>query len=141
MVGRPALSEWAKADVGATAAEFALVLPGLVFLLFGIISLTLMTYTATNLHSAVEAGARYASVQTATGNAGTLSSNCTTSGSVCSYVTKHYIGPPMAISVSCNPNDCSASGCGHSVTATGTYKLTYGLGAVSVPMSASACFP
>ena len=46
---------------GAAAAEFALILPGMVFLIFGVINLCMVTYATVNLHSAVEQAARNAS--------------------------------------------------------------------------------
>lgn len=134
---------------GAAAAEFALILPGLLFLIFGALNLCLVVYAAVNLHSAVEGAARYATVQVNTcgttafascTNATNLSASCATSGSVCYYIVHHYVGPGLGLTVACSPTDCSASGCGHAVTATGSYKLSYGLGAVTVPLSARACF-
>jgi Flp pilus assembly protein TadG len=51
-------------DSGATAVEFALVLPPFLMLLFGIISASLVVYTAASLHYAVEGAARCYSVNT-----------------------------------------------------------------------------
>jgi Flp pilus assembly protein TadG len=134
---------------GAAAAEFALILPGLLFLIFGVLNLCLVVYAAVNLHSAVEGAARYATVQVNTcgttafascTNATNLASSCATSGSVCYYIMHHYVGPGLGLSVSCSTADCSAAGCGHAVTASGAYNVSYGLGAVRVPLSATACF-
>jgi hypothetical protein len=141
MTGFRRARAWFSDRRGAAATEFALLLPGMLFLIFGIISLSVLTYAEVNLNSAVQAGARYASVQTATGNSGSLASNCTTSGSVCYYVRQHYKGPGISLAVSCSPSTCLASGCGHSVTGTGAYKLNYGFGFLNVPLTATACFP
>jgi Flp pilus assembly protein TadG len=128
------LARFVRSRRGNTAAEFALVLPGMLFLIFGAVNLCIVVYAAVNLHSAVEGGARYASVTTASGAT-------VTSTSVSNYVTGHYKGPGLGMTVACTPTNCSASGCGHTVTATGSYKVSYGFGAVTVPLSATACFP
>ena len=54
----------ARDERGAAAVEFALVLPILVVLAFGIIDFGRLLYTYNNLTSAVREGARFAAVQT-----------------------------------------------------------------------------
>ncbi len=46
--------DFIRDERGAAAAEFALVLPGLMFLVFGIINMGAVLYAATNLHGAVQ---------------------------------------------------------------------------------------
>lgn len=135
------LGSYVRNANGSAAAEFALILPGILFLLIGGFNLCAMTYAEVNLHSAVEGAARYASIQTNLGGESTLKGSCSTSGSVCNYVTHYYKGPAIGLAVTCTPSDCSANNCGHSVTATGSYHVYYGFGQMSVPLSATACFP
>ena len=59
------LTPIARDERGAAAVEFALVLPILVVLGFGIIDFGRLLYTYNNLTSAVREGARFAAVQTA----------------------------------------------------------------------------
>src|SRR5262249_4885480 len=59
-----ALAVWRR-EAGSAAAEFALLLPGMLFLVFGVINLSLLTFAAANLHAATEAAARYGSVTAA----------------------------------------------------------------------------
>ena len=58
------LTPIARDERGAAAVEFALVLPILLVLAFGIIDFGRLLYTYNNLTSAVREGARFASVQT-----------------------------------------------------------------------------
>jgi Flp pilus assembly protein TadG len=58
------LTPIARDERGAAAVEFALVLPILVVLAFGIIDFGRLLYTYNNLTSAVREGARFAAVQT-----------------------------------------------------------------------------
>jgi Flp pilus assembly protein TadG len=119
---------------GSAAAEFALVLPGLMFLILGAVDLSLLTYSAVALHRTTEAAARYASIRTTLGST-TLPSDVST------YAASNYQGLAIGASYACTPVDCSASGCGHTVTGTGSFRLFFGIGGLTVPLSAKACFP
>jgi Flp pilus assembly protein TadG len=57
------LSRFRRSECGAALVEFAIVLPLLLLLVFGIIDLGRLLYTYNNLTSAVREGARLASVQ------------------------------------------------------------------------------
>jgi Flp pilus assembly protein TadG len=126
---------WAEGR-GAAAVEMALVLPAALFLMLGGANLILLTYAVVCLHSAAEASARYASMQTAD-NSGTHPSSST----VTTAATSFYKGPGVSASFTYT----SASGtCGSSdnlVTASGTYRLYYGIARLSVPLSTQSCFP
>ena len=112
---------------GVTAAEFALVIVPFMALIFGIIGMSMLFHANQSLHFAVEAAARCYSVNTAV---------CSTSGDTQTYATSKYTGPaisPVFIA--------TATGCGHTVTGSATFPLNAVLVSISVPLSASACFP
>jgi Flp pilus assembly pilin Flp len=131
---------------GATAVEFALVLPGLLFVLFGTINVFLMTYAWINLTSSAEQAARYAAVSyhascTPPGSA----SNCTylTSTAVSTYANSRYIGPTLTKTYTYSTTGACGPGgnTGHSVSASATYRAYYGFGTINFPLGGAACFP
>jgi hypothetical protein len=127
---------FARDEAGAGAAEFALILPGLMFLLFGTINLFVVMYSEANLHSATEAVARYASVQTA------ATGTTPTATALNTYGKTKYIGPNIGVAFAYpgSGGGCG-SGTGYKVTGTGAYKLYYGFGTKNISLAANACFP
>jgi len=126
---------------GASAVEFALVLPGLMFLLLGTINVFLVVYADVNLHSATEQAARWASIQVASGTSNP------TSATVTAYAKTRYIGPGInAVYTLSNAGTCGAQGStasprGYAVSATGASQVYYGFGTIPFNLTASACFP
>jgi Flp pilus assembly protein TadG len=117
-----------KDESGAGAAEFALVLIPFLALIFGIINLSLMFYANHTLQYAAEAAARCASVGRFT--------NCTTTAAVQNYALSHYSGPnitPVFVA--------TTAGCGHTVTGNANFPLNAVVLNITVPLSATACFP
>lgn len=130
------LTRFGRCEAGASAGEFALVLPAILFLMFGAFNLLVVVYAAASLQAAAEASARYASIQT------NLNGSAPSQATVQTYAASAYKGPGLSsLAFTCAGGSCAASGCGHSVSATGTYKLSYGFGALTVPINAQACFP
>ena len=125
---------WDRA--GAGAAEFALVLPVLMFLILGVINVFMATYAAVNLHSASETAARWASVTYASGTT-------PTQATVSAYAQSQYKGPNVGGTYVYSTNGtCGSTGSsGYQVTATGTYKVYYGFGTMNFPIATQACFP
>ena len=116
---------------GSAAVEFALVIPVMMFLIFGVINLCVILYAGTNLHSAVEQAARYATTQT------NLTGSDPGSTAVASFASGHYLGPSIGASFSyALTGACNATTTGHQVTGTGSYLIAYGFGALRVPLSA-----
>ena len=114
-------------DQGATAVEFALVMPAFLALVLGGLSVCVVLYSTVNLQDAVEQGARCYSV-----NSGTCSSPSTAQ----TYARAFYhrrVGAPTFTA--------STPACGHQVAATVTLQIAAVLTNVSVPLTASACFP
>jgi Flp pilus assembly protein TadG len=125
-----ALGTWrlARSDSGAAAVEFGLVAPVFAALIMGIIFGSLMVYTVSSLHFAVEGAARCASVMT---------NQCTDATTTQQYAHGLYKGPSVPQPVF----TATTAACGHQVTGSLTYVLNIVLAQWSVPLSATACFP
>jgi hypothetical protein len=114
---------------GTTAVEFALVAPVFFILVIGLIYMCIGLFTVGSLHYAVEEGARCASVKTTV---------CTDASTTIAYTKSHYFGPGTA------PNfQYTASGScgGPSLSASLNYVMDLGLTQLTIPVSATGCFP
>jgi Flp pilus assembly protein TadG len=117
---------WAD-DRGTTAVEFAILAPALVLLLIGTIYICFGLFLVGSLHYAVEEGARCASVKTTV---------CSDEPTIVAYTQRQYFGPTVT------PTFTYATGaCGNIVSGSATYVANLGVATVSVPVTASACFP
>jgi hypothetical protein len=86
-----------------------------------------MLFQAGSLYYAVQEGARCAAVQTAT---------CSDGTSTVSYTKSLYYGPSPLPTFT-----YAAKACGNSVTGSIDYAFDLGLTRLSMPISATACFP
>ncbi len=130
---------------GASAVEFALVVPAMMFLLAGTINVFLAIYADVNLHSATEQAARWASIQAAAGN------TAPTQALVSAYAKTRYIGPGINATYTfflpgtATTATCGATGdtgnTGYTVSSTGTYQVYFGFASVPFHLRAAACFP
>jgi hypothetical protein len=121
------------ADVaGTTAAEFALVLIPLVFLLLGTINASIMMFSATALHFAAEDAARCATVN---------ATACGTSALTTTYASSAYKGPGAPTFVPAVILDSNSHPLCNQVTGTLNYNFTTGITTTIIPISASACYP
>ena len=112
---------------GATALEYALVLPVFVLLVLGSISAATLGLTIASMNYAVEEAARCSAVKKPA---------CLTPTATATYARTRYMGPsvsPVFI--------YTAAGCGNTVTGTATFKLNLVPAFHSVPLSTSACYP
>ncbi len=117
-----------KDSRGATAVEFAILSPVFIGLMIGTIYMCMLLFVVGSLHYAVEEAARCSSVKTTV---------CTDSASTLAYARSHFNGASII-----TPDFVySTPACGHSVTASATYDLNFVLANLTVPVSASACFP
>jgi Flp pilus assembly protein TadG len=116
---------WA-CDRGATAVEFAMVLPPLVMLMMGTMSACLLLFSATSLHYAVEQAARCYSVN---------ATQCGSASAAQTYAKNNYRG------LSKPKFTASTPACGHQVTATVSIALSVAIHSWKVPLTATACFP
>jgi len=114
-------------EAGATAVEFALVIPIFVAMVMGGMEIATVGFAAASLHFAVEDAARCASVQTTV---------CVSPAAITSFATTHYAGPKISPVFS-----YSTGGCGHTVSATATFSLNLIPQMVNIPLTATACYP
>jgi hypothetical protein len=103
-----------------------MVLPAVAALIVGGLYTGVVVYSAAGLHNAVEQAARCYSVNV--GQCGSVSATQT-------YAQNQYQG------VSSPTFTASIQSCGHQVTATVTVPLIAVVENLSVPLSATACFP
>lgn len=111
-------------ESGATAVEFALVLPPFLMLFLGILSACLAVFAAANLHFAVEGAARCFSINA-----------CSSDTATRSYAQSLYHGPNSPTFLA------SIASCGHQVSGTLNFVLGAGTAQWTIPLSATACFP
>jgi len=113
---------------GSSTVEFALVAPILVMFLIGGMCLSMLGFTASSLHYAAEAGARCASINTTT---------CSNATNIQNYALNQFINVTgnTATFTASTPN------CGNKVAASVNFPLLGGITKLTVPLSASACFP
>ena len=105
-----------------------MIAPFFLMLAIGGIDLSIMGFTQASLHYAVEAGARCASITTAT---------CTSTTTTATYAASKFTNvtgnsPSFVL---------AAATCGNRVTGTITYRVEAGITSFTVPLSAVACFP
>jgi Flp pilus assembly protein TadG len=113
---------------GTTAIEFAIVGPIFILLLIGIFYLCMCLAVAGSMHYAVEEGARCASVRTTV---------CSDNTTTIAYIQSHYYGPSSLPTFTYD----GAAACGHSVNGSINYVVDLGLRQITVPVTATACFP
>ena len=126
LIMRNKINAW-NDERGTTMVEFAIVAPVFIVLVIGIIYMCVGLFTVGSLHYAVEEGARCASVK---------STVCTDAVSTIAYSKSHYFGPGTSPTFT-----YAAKTCGKSVSASLTYVMNLGLKQLTIPVSASACFP
>ncbi len=117
---------------GAGSAEFAMVLPALIALMFGIIHFGLIMYTETTLHAAAEAGARCASINLNADGA----TSCLTATTIQAYAASKYAGPQVGQSFT-----YTSTTCGNQVVGSGTYKMNLIVAKFNLSLSAKSCYP
>ncbi|WIW90610.1 pilus assembly protein (plasmid) [Sphingobium sp. V4] len=119
---------FARTESGATAAEFALVLPLFLTTVFSTIYLSFLLGAVISLHAATEQAARCLAVN--------ISGTCT-SANLDTYAKTLYQGPAIAGLAF----TLTEPACGKQVSGNGSFTLFTGAGSISVPLSASACYP
>jgi Flp pilus assembly protein TadG len=114
---------------GATAVEFAMILPSFLLLLVGIISASTVAYTESSLHYAAEGAARSYSVSSV------ISGQCGSAATAQSNAKTLYLGSGSPTFTASNP------ACGCQVNGTLNIVLNAGMAQWTIPLSATACFP
>jgi Flp pilus assembly pilin Flp len=116
-------------DRGTTAVEYALVAPIFIGLVVSAFYFYMALFLVGSLHYAVEEGARCASVKTTV---------CSDESTTIAYTKSHYFGPAVS-PIFYNPHPYPP--CGNSVSASVNFVANLGLQSVTIPITASACFP
>jgi len=125
---RPSFNSFFCADDrGTSALEFAIVGPIFLLFMIGLTYTCLLLFTQASMQYAVEAGARCASIQT---------NVCTSSSTIVSYTRANYLGPIVAPSFA-----YSTPACGHQVSSTTSFDFDLRWLRVTLPLSATACYP
>jgi Flp pilus assembly protein TadG len=114
-------------DSGATAIEFGLVFPIVIFMMLGIVSFSMLGGALSGMHFAVEEAARCYAVNKVA---------CGSSAAAETYAEARYLGPDVSPVFT-----ASNSGCGFTVNGTATFQLQLAIVSLDVPLSASACYP
>lgn len=123
---RRVLQQFVRCERGSTAVEMGLLLPAFASLIVGTLYAGLAVYSAAGLHSAVEQAARCYSVNATT---------CGSSDATVSYAQTQYHG------INSPTFTASTASCGHQVNGTVTVGLNDVFANLSIPLSATACFP
>jgi Flp pilus assembly pilin Flp len=131
LIVRDRLKSFRLDQHGTTAVEFAIVAPVFIALLVGTLALCVGLFLIGSLHYAVEEGARCASVKAACQVAGIPDKALTET-----YTQNHYFGPSVSPSFT-----YLAAPCGNSVSSSISYSMNVGFRTLTVPISATACFP
>jgi Flp pilus assembly protein TadG len=114
---------------GTSAVEFAMVAPVFIGLVVSLFYLCMGLFLVGSLHYAVEEGARCASLRTGPNQA------CKNASGIVSYAKSVYFGPSSPTFT------YAATACGNSVSASVNYVANLGLKNVTIPITASSCFP
>jgi Flp pilus assembly protein TadG len=112
---------------GAAALEFAIVGPVFILFMIGTVYTCMMLFAESSMQYAVEAGARCASIQTTV---------CTSSSTTTTYAQNAYYGPLISPTFT-----YATPACGHQVNSTVTFGYNFGYLNLSVPLTATACYP
>jgi hypothetical protein len=131
-MGFRGLERFCRREEGASAAEFAMVFPAFIALIFAVMHLGIVIYAVSCLHAAAQAAARCASVNMPI----VASTVCVTTDEVQAYAAAKYIGPHVGQSFT-----YSTASCGNMVQASGTYRIPIAIAEISVPLTAQACYP
>ena len=112
---------------GAAAIEFSVYSTAFLAMLFGGIYASILGYTSSSLHAAVEAAARCRAM-------GTTCTDATTTQNYAAAKFHNLTGGTATFS-----SDTPA--CGNRVTGSINYRMNWILTTRTVPLSAAACFP
>ena len=117
-----------RSTLGATASEFALVVPVFLTLVFGTINTGLAMSAITQMHYAAERSARCLSVD--------VTASCT-AANIDTFAKGLYNGPTITGLTFV----ATTQSCGNRVVGSGSYNLLNGFGSTSVTFKAEACYP
>jgi Flp pilus assembly protein TadG len=114
-------------QTGASAVEFALIIPVFIVMLMGGFYTAFAAFTVSNMNHAVEAGARCASVNKTVCSSATATVAFTQTRFLALGTTPTFVA--------------STAACGQKVTGTVNFLLETGISKLNMPLSAQACYP
>ena len=120
------MRKFSSSAEGTAAVEFAFVMPAFLALVIGTITASILLYSNVSLQKAVEAAARCFSVSS--GQCGNVSAAQT-------YAQSQYHGVSSPLFTASTPS------CGHQVVGTVTLEIEAVVTNLTLPLSATACFP
>lgn len=126
---------------GASAVEFALIIPVATMLILCVLHMSMIVYSAVNLHFAAEETARCIAV-----SANVLASKpsattpCPSTSSVQTYGTSRYVGPNISPTFSMGTTTNAACSVTNQVCATGAYNMSMGFLSFPITISAKAYY-
>lgn len=135
---------WLRSQSGASAVEFALVVPVLMSLTLAILNFCGLLYAQTALHYTVDSLARYCAVNSSACTSATAASAYAPMGTKIFGVTYSLT---LRTPTSTTPGVCRQSAStgsampGYVLTASGTYNFNVVLKSFSIPVQATACYP
>jgi Flp pilus assembly protein TadG len=121
-----------REERGAAAVEFALIIGFVAMTVLSIISGSMLFYTYANLNMAVENTARWAAIRTTVDKADPSSTALQAQGDA------FYAG--LSSTPTFTLGTCGA-GSGKQVSATANFAFATGFRAVTIPISATSCYP
>ena len=136
------LSAYIRDQRGASAVEFALVIPVAAALILSLLHMSLVLYSAANLHFAAEDTARCLAVSAnALGASNSATTSCPSSlaASVQTYGRARYVGPNISPTFTIGTTNACANT--KQISATGTYNMSMGFASFPITVSAAACYP
>lgn len=125
---RGPLRRFLRDSSATTAAEFALVIPVFLLLIFGTINTGIALSAVNQIHFAAQKAARCMSVDVGT--------RCSDPAA---YAAKYYLGPTLT-GLTFTPTANVAS-CGNRVVGRGSYQLISGFSSTTISLAATACYP
>jgi Flp pilus assembly protein TadG len=120
-----------RAQAGASAVEFAMVVPAFLALTIGALNLCILLYINSTLHFAVDDAARCMSVKTTV---------CDTVAHTRTHALATFNFPSLSPTITPTFGTVG-SGCGNQVTGAATYRLNAVVTSINVSLSAQSCFP
>lgn len=129
-----------RGERGAEAVEFALILPVLIALTVGVMEMLLLLFATASLHFAVDNAARCASIDAVA---------CPDTTKIKAFALSHYYGPnintlaapALFTATTGRCGDAQTGPTGTVVTGSGAWRITGVFLKLSVPLSATACYP
>ncbi len=137
---RRPIREWSREKHGSAMTEFALTLPLLLTLVLGLVYGSLMVFSYSSLHFAAEEAARCFAINYSSGTA-----PCGSAADTQTYASTRYNGygsdATFVANASTKGSPAGTATCGYQVTGTLNFAFNFFVRTVTVPLSATACFP